>query len=188
MRDRTLMTVLVVASLMLIPTVSLAQDQRPAQGQGQGGDRGDGGGRRNFDPAEARQRMAGWVKEQLGASDEEWQVLQPKVEKIMNAQRDARGGFGFGGMGRRGGGGFGGGGGGDRSADQPQSNVEKARNDLRNTLQNKDAAANEIADKLKALREAREKAQQDLQSAQKELKDVLTPRQEAVLVSMGILE
>ena len=39
-----------------------------------------------------------------------------------------------------------------------------------------------------ALREARNKAREELASAQKELKDVLNARQEAVLVMMGMLD
>ena len=42
--------------------------------------------------------------------------------------------------------------------------------------------------KLKTLREARDKARAELQTAQKELKEVLTQRQEATLVSLGMLE
>jgi hypothetical protein len=55
-------------------------------------------------------------------------------------------------------------------------------------LDNADAQASEITQKLTALRDARAKAKADLESAQKDLKDVLTPRQEAVLVVNGMLE
>ena len=55
-------------------------------------------------------------------------------------------------------------------------------------LENKDTPADQIAAKLTALREARAKAKADLETAQKDLKEVLTPRQEAVMVSMGMLE
>ena len=146
-------------------------------------------GRGNFDPAEMRARMEARMKEQLGVNDDEWKVLQPKVEKVMNAQRDARAGgggaFGGGGGGRGGGGGNGGGGGGDN---QPQSAVAKASADLRTTLENQNASAQDINAKLTALREARAKAKGELEAAQKELKEVLTARQEAVFVSMGMLD
>jgi Spy/CpxP family protein refolding chaperone len=179
------MLALVAGLLMVMPSFVSAQDQ-PQGGNDRGGQRQDrggndrgggpgGGGMRGFDPQQMAQRM----KEAMNANDEEWQVLQPKIEKVANAQRDLRGGF----FGRRGG--FGGGQGG---GDQPTSAVQKAREDLRNTLQNQSASADEIAAKLKAYREARDKAQQDLQTAQKELKDVLTQRQEAVLVSFGMID
>ena len=128
------------------------------------------------------------MRENLGANDDEWKVLQPKIEKVFTARNDARfgGGFGGGGRGMRGGGGPGGaGGGGDN---QPQSAVGQATQDLRRTLENKDASADEISAKLKALRDAREKAQGELATAQKELKEVLTQRQEATLVSFGMLD
>src|SRR5436190_4496263 len=127
-------------SLMLLPAAAMAQDA-PRGGGGGGGNGGDaggggGGGRggRNFDPQQMRDRFEQNIKEQMGATDDEWKVLQPKIEKVFTAQRDARGGgFGFGGGFRRGG--QGGGGGGDN---QPQSPVAKASQDLRDALQNKD--------------------------------------------------
>jgi hypothetical protein len=123
------------------------------------------------------------IKERLGASDDEWKVISPKVEKVMTAQRDARGGggFGFGGRGGR----RGGGGGGDQ---QPTTETGKASADLQAALENKDTPADEIAKKLAAFREARDKGRAALQASQKELKEILTQRQEAVMVSMGMLE
>src|SRR5436309_1881660 len=192
MRFRSLMLSAVVASLMVAPTLLRAQDQnqQPNDRGGQRNDQQQGGGRMgrgNFDPAQFRQQMEDRLKEQLGTNEDEWKVLQPKVQKVFDAQRDAGRGFGFGGMGRRGGGGGGGGfGGGGGGSDQPQSAVAKAQQDLRTTLDNKSASADEISAKLTALRDARTKARADLEAAQKELKEVLTARQEAVLVSMGM--
>jgi len=135
--------------------------------------------RGNFDPAQMRERFMNSIKEQLKADDDEWKVLSPKIEKLMTAQRDAR--TGGGGFGRR----PGGGGGGDN---QPTTPVAKASADLRTVLENKVTPAEDIAKKLAALREARDKARADLAAVQKELKEVLTQRQEAVLVTMGMLE
>lgn len=156
---------------------ALAQDQQNQQGDR--GRRRDGG---NFDPAQFRQRMLENIREQLGPiSDEEWQVLSPKIEKVTTAQRELRFGFGFG---RRGG--FGGPGG--PGGDMAETPVARAVQDLRQTLQDENASVDLIVQKLTALREARAKAQADLQAAQKELKELLSQRQEAVLVMMGILE
>ena len=134
-----------------------------------------------FDPAQFRERMMNNIKERLGASDDEWKVISPKVEKVMTAQRDARaggGGFGgFGGGGRRGGG-----------DQQPTTEVGKASADLRTALENKDTPADDIAKKLAAYREARDKGRAALTASQKELKEILTQRQEAVMVNMGMLE
>jgi hypothetical protein len=138
---------------------------------------------------EFRERAMTQLKERLGATDDEWKVLSPKVEKVMTAQRESRGGFGFGGFGGGGGGrGQGGGGGGGGGDQQPTTALGKASLDLRTTLENKDAPPETISKKLAALREAREKARKDVADAQKELKEVLTQRQEAVLVVNGMLE
>lgn len=132
------------------------------------------GNRGNFDPAEFRQRMMTRLKEQLGANDEEWKVLQPKVEKVMTAQNNSRGG----------GSGRGGRGGGDN---QPTTPVATASRDLRQALEN-NASAEDINKKLAAYREARAKGREELAAAQKELKELLTPKQEATLVVNGMLE
>jgi peptidoglycan hydrolase CwlO-like protein len=73
-------------------------------------------------------------------------------------------------------------------SNQPQSDVQKAAQDLRETLDKKDASVEDINTKLSALRQARDKARSDLKSAQKDLADVLTARQVATLVMMGMLE
>ena len=188
---------IVLTAILAAPV--LAQDQggnngggNNQQDNGRGGrNRGNGGGPGggNFDPTQFRQRMEDNVKEQLGASDDEWKVIQPKLSKVFDAQRAARGGFGMRGM-------FGfrrnrdnGGDQNNNSTDNAnRSPVELAQRELQQVLDNKDATPDQIAAKLKALREAREKAHEELVSAQKDLKEVLTPRQEAVLVNMSMLD
>jgi Spy/CpxP family protein refolding chaperone len=162
--------------VVAVPSLAFAQDR-----QGRGG----------FDPARFREEMMNNVKEQLGAKDDEWQVLQPKIEKVMNAQRDVMmsrfSGFSFG---RRSGGSDRDRGGdrGGSDASRSSSPVQQASRDLRTALEAKDTPADQIAAKLTALREARAKAKSELEAAQKDLQSVLTPRQEAVLVSMGTLD
>ena len=154
-----------------------------AQDAGNGGGRG-GGGRRTAE--EMRQRAADRMKEALGANDEEWKALSPLLEKVTTAERQLR----FGGMmGMGGGWGRGrnndGGGSAAAVADNP---VAKATQELRTVLEDKSAIAEQIASKLSALRAAREKAKEEVAKAQKELKELLTQRQEATLVMMGILD
>lgn len=168
---------MVIAILAMSAGSAFAQNNNGGQGRGQG--------RGNFDPAQMRERMMTRIKEQLGATDDEWKAIEPKVDKVMTAQRESRGGFGFGGFGGGRGGPGGGGGGADQ---QPTTAVGKASADLRTTLDSKDAAPETIAKKLATLREAREKARKDVADAQKELKEILTQRQEAVLVMNGMLE
>jgi len=148
------------------------------------------GGRRNFDPAQYRQRMMDRLKTELGATDDEMTALGPKIEKVMTLQRDA-GGRGFrgrGGGGPGGPGGPGGTGGTPPPVDPNASVVQKASADLRAVLENKDAKPDEIKAKLDALRAARADAKTQLAAAQQELRGLLTQRQEAVLVESGMLE
>lgn len=168
--------------------LTLAQDGgNPGGDRGQrGGDRQPGqqpGGQRgNWDPVEFQKRMMDRMKEALKAPDDEWAVIQPKLEKVMTAQREARGGGMFGGRGGRGGPGGGG--------DQPQDNspLGTAARELRTALENENTSGEEIDKKLAAYRDARAKAQANLETARKDLKEILSARQEASLVMMGILE
>jgi len=157
------------------------------------------------DFAEMRQRMMDRMKEFVGASDEEWKTLQPKIEKVQQLQRDAypRGGGpmmfgggpgGFAGPGGPGGrGGFGGGPGGPPpgfggpGGGQP-SDVQQKVQELREALDNKDTSAEELKAKAQAVRDARAKAKAELATAQDDLKQAANERQQAALLSMGVLE
>jgi len=152
--------------------MTLGNADLQAQGRGQGGQGGQGG-RGNFDPAEMRARMMERYQEQLGFSDAEFKAIQPLIEDVQTKQRDARGGRGgmmFGGRGGRGGRG------GNQDADPElealQSAIESGSN---------------IEAKLAAFRAARDKKEADLKKAQDTLKSVLTVKQEAQAVLMGII-
>ena len=82
----------VTAALFLgVGNVS-AQNDNGGPGGGAGGF-----GRGNFDPAQFQQRMMDNVREQLGlTNDTAWNAIQPLVQKVMDARRDAASG----GMGR----------------------------------------------------------------------------------------
>jgi hypothetical protein len=186
--------------LLIAPAMVKAQPA-PDNGGGNnnnGGNGGDQGGRRNrgngggqgggnFDPTQFRQRFMDNIKDQMGAKDDEWKVIEPKLGKVvdLNFQSRVRG---MGMFGNRGGNNGGNGGGNNRGGQNADNPVAKAMQDLRETLDNKDASADDIAKKLTALRDARDKAKSDLVAAQKDLKEVLTQRQEAVLVMMGQLD
>ena len=67
------------------------------------GDRGRGdrgGDRPRMSPEEMRKRMEEWRKrmsdmqrQRLGATEDEWKVLQPMIEKVRSVQREMRGGM-----------------------------------------------------------------------------------------------
>ena len=179
-----LVALLALGSVATLSSTAHAQDggdrgDRQQRRQGQGG---PGGGR--MDPEQMRERMAEMMKERLGATDEEWEVLMPRLEKVQEKQRDLRAGGMAAMMGGRGGFGGRGGEGDDREAGP----VATASRELAETLRDENAAESDIAEKLKAVREAREGAEKELASAREELVEILTPRQEATLVMMGMLE
>jgi hypothetical protein len=195
---------LVAVAAMGFVTVGLAgAAEAPA-----GGDTGAAAGgarpgrqRGNFDPAQMRQQMNDRMKTAMGATDDEWKVLQPKIEAVQTAQRDARGGGGMGGMMGRGNRGARGGApaAGDAAAPAaapaapatpatPQSEAAKAGDALRKVLDNKEAKPEEIKAALQAFRDARTAGEAKLAAAQKELKEIVTVKQEAYLVMSGMLK
>jgi hypothetical protein len=144
-----------------------------------------------------RQRINDRIKTSLKATDEEWAVIQPLLEKVQTLQRESysgrMGGFG---------GGFGGrrrSEGGDQAAGAPSpaSSPRPERTDragspeaqaLKAALDADGTSAGDIKAKLQALRDSRKKTMAALDQAREDLKKVLTLRQEATLVMMGILE
>jgi hypothetical protein len=196
----------IVAGVLALIAGGLCMAQ-PPQGGDQGGPGGPGG---QFDPAQMRQRMMERQKEMLGADDDAWKVIEPRLTKVMELSRQSMGG-GMGGMfGMRGMRGMRGQGGqqgqgrggqqgqgpGGQQGDRPRfpgeenrepSAVEKAQEALSTTLENESASADTIKQQLTALRAAREKAKQELAASQQSLREILTIRQEALLVVSGML-
>lgn len=173
-----------VANLLLGALLVAGAATLSAQDQGQGGRRG------NFDPAEMRERMMQAFKESLGASDEEWKAIQPRLEKVMEKQRSVATGGGFMGMGgfggRRGGDGApGGGGGGGGRRGRAEASFPEA-DALRQAIES--GTTEEIKTKLAAFREARKKREAELRSAREDLRKIVSVKQEAALVSRGILD
>jgi hypothetical protein len=153
--------------------------------QDNGGDGGGGQRRRgNFDPAQFQERMMENVRDQMGVTnDDEWQVLQARVQKVFDARRDV-GIPGFGRMfrGRRGGDNNGGGPPRGGAFGQPMPELEALNNAIDNN-----APTEQIKEAMQKYRTARKAKEAALEKAQKDLKSVLTVRQEAVAVSLGLL-
>ncbi len=80
-------------------------DQTPAaqdnQALDRGGNRGGNRGGRNFDPARMQEMMLQRMQENLGISNEDWAVIKPKVQAVMQAQMKTRAGGMMGMMGGR---------------------------------------------------------------------------------------
>jgi len=184
--------IVVCVVALVVGGLAVAQPQGGRQGRRQGA--GPGG----FDPARMRAMMSQRLQQQLGASDDEWKVMGPRVTKVMDLNRQSSGMGGMARMFMRGRPGQrvgqGPGQGDQQRPQRPQrpqgrepSAVEKAADQLQTTLENQSAAPEEIKKQLTALRGEREKAKQELAKAQQELRQICTLRQEAQLVLMGML-
>jgi len=174
--------------LLSCAVATMAQDNAPRTN---GGQSNRGGGRGNFDPAQMQERMMQMTRERLEITDDtEWKAIQPLIEKVTAAQRsmfsDRMPRF----MGRRGGedrqgasqsgndrrppGMFGGG--------TPSPEVEA----LQRAVDGK-ASKSELKAAIEKVTAARKAKQAEVETAQENLRKVLTPRQEAIATLSGLL-
>ncbi len=184
--------VFTIVGLLLVGQSISQPGQRGGQRGNMQGPPGQGPGGR-FDPERMRQMMEQRMQEALGATDTEWKVLGPRVMKVQELSRQTSGGsrgmmFGRGMRGGPGGQGGPGGRRGPGGMDRELTEVEKVQEELQTTLENTAATPDAIKQQLTKLRQAREKAKQELAKAQQDLRQVLTLRQEATLVLMGMLD
>jgi len=191
--------VLAVAICLAVVAVS-----SPVAGQRQGRNRqraaaprqGAPGRMNQADPEATRERMTQRLQQRLGVSETEWQVIQPRLQKVMELSRqlDSPGragrapGAGPGAANQ------------DRQArrgrgQRPRPNTArettalgKAAGELRQLLATDAPTPEDINARLAALRQARQALKQDLTQARAQLQQTLTVKQEATLVLMGILE
>jgi Spy/CpxP family protein refolding chaperone len=183
--------VLALFLLAALTAPAMAQQQPAPGGGGQGGPGGFGGGR--MDPAQFRQMMNDRMKELMGANDEEWKALQPRIEKIQQLSRDASNFGGMGllmdfGQGGGGGRGRGFGGPGGPGGDRQPSAAQQKNTELVEVVKNKTSSPEQLKEKLAAAKAARAQAKAELAKAQEELRELLTVRQEAVLTAIGTLD
>lgn len=201
---------------VVVALVGMAFAQPTRRSEGERGGRGGGGrggfGGRGGGPEQFLQMMTERMKERLEVDDDEWKIIQPRLTKVVALQFQVasagRGGF-FGGFGGRGRGGPGRGGpggeagrrgdGGQRDGDRGRGGprggdgnremnaTQAASQALREVLDKDDPSPDQIRAKLTALRAAKESARQKLAAAQKNLREVLTLKQEAALVLGGQL-
>jgi len=158
-----------------------------------GGNNNGNYARGNRDPAQFLERRMQRYREQLEIqSDEEWKVIQPLIENVLQAQSQVRiGGFGGG---RRGGPPAGGQsdaatGGGRRTGRAPRPDTPSNPDliALRTAVDAKAPPA-EIKSRLARLRETLKEKEAALTKTQEQLRQVLTARQEAIAVMDGLLK
>lgn len=153
---------------------------------------------------EMRQRMADMqaqshakLREGLAMSTEDFTAVEPLITKVENLRMQGRladpQGLPFG-MGRGGRGGPPGGFNpmrmmmGDAALDPTVQEIQDATKALTTILGDAQANGAEVTATMARLRKARESYKTVLGKAQEELRSVMTPRQEAVLVERGILD
>jgi hypothetical protein len=137
------------------------------------------------------ERRDAGIKTALKVSDDEWAVIQPLLDKEEQAQFAymMTGNYGFGiGGGRRGGNGGAGGAGGAGPGGNPMFQGSPEVQALNDAAQSDATSNDDLKTKMAAVRDARKKAEDDLAAARANLQKVLTLRQEAVLLSMGVLD
>jgi len=199
---------------ILMSSPAFAQGGRGQGGPGAQGGRGEGGGRdggrqRFEDMSEEqreemmeqfRERMAERqaeqderMREEIEATEEEFELLQPKIARVRQLTRErqmASAGGGFGGRGGQAGGRGGRGGspfaGLFETSDEGEALTE-AQAELREALED-DAVAGDIKEALDAYREARDTMDAAIKEAREDLRGLLTAKQEAYFVVNGMLD
>jgi hypothetical protein len=202
--------IMLMVTLLISITLPAAAQAPP--GGNDNAKRGQGfQGSRGMNPPDPAQRqdmmaqmqgmMANNLKEQLSISDDEWTVIGPKVMKVvtLSMQSQSRGNP-MGMMMGRGNrpGGPRGQGGPDMQGQRPprnrmqgmfgQSDSDTSMEELQKLLENKNADPNLIKQAVTKVRQAKEKNQREFAAAKKELRELLTVRQEAIMISMGMLD
>ena len=163
-----------------LTSTATAQEQQPR-------------GRGNFNPDDMRKRMEENIRTLLEVkNDDEWKLISARLEKVREARdrvralsgdfrllfnvgRTDQGNGGDQGGGRtRGPGGFGG---------TPNPDAEA----FSKAVQNR-APTDELKQRMAKVRDARKAAEADFEKAGEDLRQVLTVRQEAALVAVGMLK
>jgi hypothetical protein len=163
------------------------KDKESKNAAGAKGTASDGNGQPKPPKLTGEQKSLLRVKEVLQAGDEEWAVLESRIAAVMRLQRDVSAGKDQRGPRppRP-----------EKPSDNPAANPsERPTTDVQTQARALNAAlfdpslpASEIKARVAAVRDARTRVRQDLARAQDELRELLTYRQEATLIIMGLLE
>lgn len=122
------------------------------------------------------------LQQPMGCTDDEFAAIRPYLEKVVDAAQAAQvnrfRGFRNTADGAQ-----------QRPANNPNASpVQQAADDLEQTLNDPSSNSDLIKNKVDTLRQAKDKANQDLTIARSQLQALLTQRQEAVLVEYGLLD
>jgi hypothetical protein len=190
---------LAMAGIGLALSLGAARIEAQGAGGGGGGGGGFGGGRPNFDPAQIRQNILDNVRDELSVTnDDEWKVIGDQVQKVFDAQLQvgASGSMnmfrlfrrnnnnGQGGGNAQGGGRRAGGGGmaallGADAADPEGEALQSAID--------RNVSPAEFKAAIEKVMAVRKQKQAKLDQARSDLRQLLTPKQEAIAVTLGLL-
>jgi hypothetical protein len=170
------------AVVLFAPAFLMAQPG-PGAGPGQarqGQSRGTGGV--GFNGKSPGDQLAA-IRGLMDASDDEWKAISPKIDKVIRAKQQMSTGAGmnwtssnnarpvF-----------------QASTARVDTAAGRAMQDVRDAVADEKASKEDLTAKMAAVRKARQKARVDYEAAQQELVDTATPRQLAVLMTLGIVE
>jgi hypothetical protein len=176
-------SILLVSLVLLAPVAADAQPAPPRGGPpGAGAVRGGGSSGSGFNPKHKDDQLIA-IKDHLEMSDEDWKALSPKVDRVLVAKMNMSTGAGmnwtssnnakpaF-----------------SASAAKTDTAAGKAMQEVRDAVADKAAADEDLTRKMAEVRKARQKARAEYEAAQKALTDAITPRQQAVLMTLGVVE
>lgn len=177
MQLKRIIQLCVLAGVLAFTTArGLAQDNG-----GDGGGRGFRSGGGNWDPAQIQQRIMDGIQERLGFTNEvEWDAVKPLVQNVVDAGREVLGGRGdLLSVGRSRGGSRGG-----LSALLGQPNPE--REALQKAVDD-NVPVGQIKDLIAKYKASQKIKQAKLEAAQADLKSVLSTKQEAQALLLGLV-
>jgi len=120
----------------------------------------------------------------LGATDAEWAVLKPKIEKVQALRRIAESRATNSNDGNNNGNNNGNG----NNPPPPKNPVQDLQRDLNSAFFDRAAAIPQLMNTLAQLRQTQARSRDELELARRNLAELTTTRQEVLLVIMGILE
>lgn len=178
-----------VITLCVAAVLAAGAGSLMAQDNGNNNDRGQRGQRGRWDPAQMEQRMMDRYQQELGfTNDTDWAAVKPLVQKVTEARRDVMAGMGRGMFGPRNR---------NRGGDQA-SNNERPRGGMfgqpnpdADALQkaiDDNAPTSQIKDLLAKYKASQDAKRAKLKSAQDNLRQVLTTKQEAEATLIGLLD
>ena len=174
-----------MAAMMCLGASQIMAQPSDGDRKGPSGPR-DGG--RGYDPARMQQFMMDRYKEMLEVTnDDEWKAIQPRVQKVVELRRESFSGMGRGmfGRGPRGGDNPPGGDRGDRGRSMFGTPSPEA-DALQKAIDSKASKA-EMKAALEKYVASRKAKQAEMEKAQATLRELLTPRQEAIATLNGLL-